>query len=133
MKRRTQKLTNDARRLGAWRAWHHEEREAALAGPHGAVLHKLFRMFKNLQRLRPVQLIDLARTIDWASVDYDAKLTVVHECNMAIAKFREVHGLAPFDDGSPGEPDTPFRANKAIVLAPFPSCKGANRGAARLE
>jgi len=41
---------------------------------------------------------------------------VVHELNTAITAIREKHGPPPIDDGLPGEPDTPFRTIKAIVL-----------------
>jgi hypothetical protein len=40
---------------------------------------------------------------------------VVHELNTAITAIREKHGPPPIDDGLPGEPDTPYRAIRAIV------------------
>ena len=135
MKRRTAqgpKLADEARTIRAWRTWHCEERQAVLAGPHGAALRELFRMFENLRYLRPAQLICFVRSIDWASIDYATRLVVVHEFNTAITAFREARGLPPIDDGLPGS-DTPFRTNKAIVLTPSPLCEGAHRGAARSE
>src|SRR6266481_4799341 len=114
------KRDDDNRLLRAWKKFHHEEREAVLAGPHGAVLGELFRMFENLQHVKPSQLIGLMRTIDWTTVSYDIKLTVVHELNSAITALREKHGLEPIDDGIPGASDTPFRTIKAIVLTPSP-------------
>jgi hypothetical protein len=123
MKRRNgqeQKLADDARLLRAWKKFHREEREAVLAGPHGAVLAELFRMFANLKHVQPVQLIGFVRSIDWSAIDYQTKLTVVHEINEAITAFREKHGLAPIDDGVPDEPETPFRMIRAIVLTASP-------------
>ena len=127
------KLANDARLLRAWKKFHREEREAVLARPHGAALSELFRMLNHLEHVRPSQLIGFVRSIDWTALPYDVKLTVIHWINVAITKFREKHGLEPIDDGLAGEPETPFRTIKAIVLSPSPHCEGAHRGAARLE
>src|SRR6516164_1383560 len=134
MKYRTAKekeLRDNARLLRAWKKFHHEEREAVLTGPHGAVLSELFRMFKNLKHLQPSQLIGYVQSINWAAIDYATKLTVVHEINNAITAFREKQGLEPIDDGLPGQPATPFHTIKAIVLTASPPSEGAHRGAAR--
>jgi hypothetical protein len=118
MKRRSpaqeQKLAADQRLLRAWKKFHREEREAALAGPHGAVLSELFRVIDNLQHVQPSQLIGLMGSIDWAVIDTDTKLTVLHEINSAITKFREKRGLEPIDDTVDGDP--PFRRLKAIIF-----------------
>jgi hypothetical protein len=114
------KLADDARLLRNWKKFHREEREAVLAGPHSAVLGELFRMFENLQHVQPAQLIGLVRSINWATIDYSARLVTVHELNASITKYREKHDLEPIDDSLPGQPDTPFRAIKAIVLTASP-------------
>jgi len=124
------KLADDARLMRAWRAFHREEREAALAGPYAVTLAELFRMFANLVHVQPAQLVGFIGAIDWAAIDYQTRLTVLHELNTAITAFREKRGLEPIDDNLPGDPDTPFRTIKAIL---FPSNEGAHRGAARLE
>src|SRR5262245_6420120 len=93
------KLADNERLLTSWKKFHREEREAALAGPHGDVLSELFRMFKNLQHVQPSQLIGLTRVIEWSAIDYATRLTVVHELNTAITTFREKHGLDPIADG----------------------------------
>jgi hypothetical protein len=97
-------LRDNARLLRAWKKFHREEREAVLSGSHGAVLSELFRMFKNLQHVRPAQLIGYAQSIDWSAIDYNTKLTVVHELNNAITAYRTKHGLEPIDDNLPGDP-----------------------------
>jgi hypothetical protein len=56
------------------------------------------------------------RSIDWSAIDDATKQVVVHELDNAITVFREKNGLDPFDDNLPGEPDTPFRTIRAIVL-----------------
>jgi len=126
-------LADQARLTRAWRSWPPEERNAALSGPHSAVLSELFRMFKNLKHLQPSQLIGYVQSINWAAIDYATKLTVVHEINNAITAFREKQGLEPIDDGLPGQPATPFHTIKAIVLTASPPSEGAHRGAARSE
>ena len=129
MKRRStaqeKKLADDARLLRWWKAWHREQREAVLAGPHGAVLGELLRMVKNLQHVQPAQLIGFARSIDWIAIDYDTKLTVLHEINSSITKFREKRGLEPIDDTVEDEP--PFRTLKAILF-PTRAPTGAKPG-----
>jgi len=127
------KLADDARLMRWWKAWHREQRDAVLVGPHGAVLSELFRMFSNLKHVQPAQLIGLVHSIDWASIDYNTKLTVIHEINTAITAFRVKRGLEPIDDNLPGDPDTAFRTIKAIVLTASPHCEGAHRGEARPE
>jgi len=119
------KLADDARLLRWWKAWHREQREAVLAGPHGAVLGELLRMVKNLQHVQPAQLIGFARSIDWIAIDYDTKLTVLHEINSSITKFREKRGLEPIDDTVEDEP--PFRTLKAILF-PARAPTGAKPG-----
>jgi len=125
------KLADDARLLHAWKKFHREERETVLAGPHGSVLNELFRMTANLKHMQPAQLIGYMQSIDWAAIDYNTKLVVVHELNSAITAYREKHNLEPISDNLPNEPDTPFRTIKAIVLIPSPHREGAHRGEAR--
>ena len=127
------KLADDARLLRAWKKFHRDECEAVLAGPHGVVLSELFRMFKNLKHMQPSQLIGYTQSIDWATIDYPTRLVIIHEINNAITAFREKRGLEPIDDNLPGDPDTPFRTIKTIVLTVSPPSEGAHRGAARLE
>ena len=123
--KKDKKLADDARLMRWWKAWHREQREAVCAGPHGAVLGELFRMLLNLKHVQPAQLIGLARSIDWVVIDYDTKLTVLHEINSAITKFREKRGLEPIDDTVEGEP--PFRTLKAILF-PARAPTGAKPG-----
>lgn len=108
------KLADGERLLRWWKAWHREQRDLVLAGPHGAVLAELFRMIKNLQHVQPSQLIGLARSVDWAVIDYDTKFTVLHEINSTITKFRDKRGLEPIDDTVSDEP--PFRMIKTILF-----------------
>ena len=119
------KLADNERLLRWWKKFHREERDAVLAGPHGAVLGELLRMVKNLQHVQPAQLIGFARSIDWIAIDYDTKLTVLHEINSSITKFREKRGLEPIDDTVEDEP--PFRTLKAILF-PARAPTGAKPG-----
>jgi len=125
---RNKELEESSYLLRAWKKFHREEREAVVAGPHGAVLAELFRMFENLKRVQPVQLIGFVRSIDWSTIDYQTKLTVVHEINEAITAYREKRGLDPIDDGLPGELDTPYRTIKQILF-PLPLIVRAPTGA----
>jgi hypothetical protein len=131
MKRRRtaqeQKLADDQRLLRAWKKFHREERDAVLAGPHGVMLGELFRMLENLQHVQPAQLIGLARSVDWVGIDTDTKLTVLHEINVAITRFREKRGEEPIDDALPGEPLRVFQVIRGIVMNQFPADAGETR------
>jgi hypothetical protein len=126
--REQKKLADDARLLRHWKAWHREERQTVLAGPHSAVLGELFRMFENLQHVQPSQLTGLVRSIDWAAIDYDTRLVVLHEVNVAITKYREKRGAEPISDNLPGQPDTPFRVIHRIIHQVPADCREAEPG-----
>jgi hypothetical protein len=49
----------------------------------------------------------------------DTRLTVLHHINDRITRMRERHGLPPFDDPLPGQPDNVFWIVRSI-LAPSP-------------
>ena len=127
------KLADDARLLRWWKKFHREERDVVLAGPHGAVLGELLRMIKHLEHVQPSQLIGFVSSIDWTVIDFDTRLTVLHEVNTAITRFREKRGFEPIDDNLPGELDTPFRMIKAVMFASSPPREGVHRDAARSE
>jgi hypothetical protein len=128
--KRGKKLTDDARLLRWWKAWHREQRETVLAGPHGPVLGELFRMLENLQHVQPPQLIGLARSIDWTTIDISTKQITLHEVGAAITRYRTKCNAEPIDDSVTDEP--PFRTIKAIIFATSPH-EGAHRGEARHE
>jgi len=125
---RDKKLEDSKKLLHWWSAWHREQATEALAKYPD--LAELFRAFKNLQHTRPVQVLGLASSIDWSMIDYDTKLTVVHECNSAITRYREKHSLEPIDDGvgAPGKPETPFRQLKTLLFPPNGAPTGAQPG-----
>jgi len=120
------KLADDARLLRWWATWHHEQRDEARA--KYPVLEELFRMFRNLDCVAPVQLIGLAQSINWAEVDYATKLTVLHEINNSITALRVKRDLEPIDDPLPGEPEGPYRQLKAILFPPNGAPTGAQPG-----
>jgi hypothetical protein len=125
-----QKLADDARLLRAWKRWHREERTAVLAGPHGPALAELFRMLDNIEHVRPSQLVGLVQSIAWSTIDYPTRLAVLHETNSAVSKQRERLGLAPFDDGLPGDPPNVFcLIRTAILFAELPAARGGHVGA----
>jgi hypothetical protein len=131
MKRRStaqeKKLADDARLLRWWKAWHREQRDAVLAGPHGFALAELYRAIKSLEHIQPIQLVGLARCINWTRIDAATKLVTLHELNTAITRFRERHGEEPIDDALPGEPLRVFQLIRSIVMNQFPASAGEAR------
>jgi len=131
VKRRTkqeQKLADDVCLLRWWKAWHREQRDFVLAGPHGAMLGELFRMLDNLQHVQPSQLIGFVRSIDWAVIDTDTRLIVLHEINVAIAKLRSSSDLPPINDPLPGQPDNAYRLIRRLFTS-FPPRAGERAAA----
>jgi hypothetical protein len=112
-----QELVDNARLLRAWKAWHREQLAEALAGPHGALVSELMTLLGRLELSSAAALLDFVRRTDWSSVSCDTRLVALHEINDSIAQMRECHGLPPFDDPLPGQPDNVFRIVRAI-LAP---------------
>jgi hypothetical protein len=109
------KLTDDARLLRWWSAWHREQRDTVLAGPHARTLAELFRMFANIECVKPAQLVGFIGAIDWSAIDYQTRLTVLHEVNAAISRYREKCGLQFADDPLPGAPPNAFQIIREIV------------------
>jgi hypothetical protein len=109
------KLADDARLLRWWKAWHREEREAVLTGPHARTLAELFRMFSAIKHVTPAQLIGFIGAIDWSAIDYETRLTVLHAVNEAITKFRESKKLDPISDPLPGAPPNAFQIIRKIL------------------
>ena len=107
------KLANDARLLRAWRKWHAEQLEDALAGVHAAVFERLMTQLKDLRSAR--ELVDFIAAQDWTVVDYDTRLIALHQINNAISALRERSGLTPFDDPLAGQPENAFRIIKTLM------------------
>ena len=129
MKRQDQNLADNARGLRAWKAFHRDERETVLAGPHARTLAELFRMFANLECVQPAQLIGFIGAINWSEIDFPTRLTTLHEINQAITKWRERQGLDPIDDPLPFSeaPENAFRIIRGIVSNQFPASAGKPR------
>src|SRR5262245_41881258 len=125
------KLADDARLMRWWHAWHREQRVEALV--KYPILEELLRLIDHLELAQPVQVLGLARAIDWSAVDANVRFVVIHEFNSAVTKLRTKRDLEPIDDGLGGhdQSETPFRALKAILFPP--PQEGAHRGEARAE
>lgn len=117
MKRRTKEkeLADNARLLRAWRDWHREQLEEALAGVHGAVLERLMNYLKDLHAAR--ELVDFIAAQNWAAADSNTRLIALHEINKAIT--REERGLPPISDSIPwtGEKPTAFEIIRNMISA----------------
>jgi len=109
------KLDDDARLLCWWIAWHQEQRDLVLSGPHARTLAELFRAFAAIKHVKPAQLVGFIDAIDWSAIDYQTKLTVLHEVNTAITKFRDRQGLDPISDPLAGAPPNAFQIIREII------------------
>jgi hypothetical protein len=97
--------------LRGWFAWHRDECDGVLAGPHGAMFERLLYILKNLTPQSAPLLLGYIRGVDLSTVDYPTRLVMLHEINRAISALRERNGLPPFDDGLPGEREHVFASS----------------------
>jgi hypothetical protein len=115
-KARDQKLDDDARLLRAWRRWHQEQFEQAVAGPDGEVLEQLQSILKKLTpQSSSTPLLKFIEAQNWKAMDYSVRLIALHMVNDSVTQLRGRMGLAPFDDGFPGERRNVFQTIKLIV------------------
>jgi hypothetical protein len=117
---KNKELQDNTYLLRAWKKFHHEELEEALAGPHGAMVERLMFILSTLSQDSAPLLLAYVRGVDWSSVSHDTRLTVLHQINDRITRMRQRHGLTPIDDPLPGQPDNVFRIVRAI-LTPSPA------------
>jgi hypothetical protein len=99
----------------AWRHWHREKLDEALAGPHGRMLGWLLRFLESMTLQSAPALIELLRSEDWQSADDDTRFAALHAIDGAIMALRERHGLPPMDDALPGEPLTAFQIIRELL------------------
>jgi hypothetical protein len=114
--------------LRNWHGWHRAEREAVLAGPHGPMFERLLFMLRSLELRSATVLLAFVRGVDWARVPGETRLIVLHEINSAVTNLRTRHGLAPFDDGWPGERDSAFCTIRQLLFPAQAAPPGAQPG-----
>ena len=111
--------------LREWKRWHNEQREEAVAGPHGALVEQLTEILRGLTLHDGARLVSFIRARDWNSVDADTRFILLHEINAAITRIRVKAGMTPIDDAIP-----PARANGFLIVKELmfgskpPGCPG---------
>jgi hypothetical protein len=120
---RDKELRDNAHLLRAWKRWHREQLEEALADVHADVMRRLMAQLKNLGSAR--ELVAFIDAQDWAAVDADTRAIALHEINDAITKLRVRQGIKPIDDAlvELGQPLRAFQLIKKIVTN-FPQFAG---------
>jgi hypothetical protein len=95
------KLADDERLLRAWRNWHRERLDEAMAGPHGVVVVQVVEFLKTMSPASANALLALMRSQVWADVDADTRFELLHLINSTITRLREKNGMPPIDDPLP--------------------------------
>jgi hypothetical protein len=116
------------RLLRDWAKWHRDERDAVLAGPHGAMFERLLFILKNATPQSASLLLNYIRGVDLSNVEYSTRLVMLHEIGRAIAALRERNGKAPFDDPLPGERENVSRLIKQHLFPAQAAPPGAQPG-----
>jgi hypothetical protein len=125
-RKRQEELEDNARLTRAWRQWHAEQLEEALAGLHGTTVAELTTLLDRLELDSAAVLLDCVQRTDWSAISYSVRLTILHEINSTISRMRERHGMAPIDDPLPDQPDNVFRRIKHMLLG-APAARSASR------
>jgi hypothetical protein len=102
-KKTQKKLADDGKLLRAWRKWHRDQLEEALAGPHAAIVTQVMTFLETMTPASSSALLNLMRSHSWERVDPNVRVILLHEINDAITRLREKSGMAPIDDPLPGE------------------------------
>jgi hypothetical protein len=110
---KNKELADREKLLRAWRRWHAEQLQEALAGMHADVMQRLVEQLKDLRSAR--ELVAFIEAQDWTAVDTNTRMTALHEINGAICKLRERMELTPIDDPLPGQPKNAFRIIRKII------------------
>jgi hypothetical protein len=116
-------LADQARLMRAWKQWQLNE---ALAGAHGAVVAELMTLLDQIELNSAAALLAHVERTEWSAINYDTRLTVLHQVNDAITRMRERHGMAGIDDPLPGQPDNVFRRIKRLLFPPSPAKAGTS-------
>ena len=117
-------LADRAHLLRAWRSWHVEPLEEALADVYADVMSRLMAQLEELRSARA--LVDFIAAQDWESVDAEMRAIALFEINRAITALRERQKLPPINDALPGEPLTAFQIIRGIIIS-FPHSGEARR------
>ena len=101
--------------LRLWKKWRRERIEGVLDGPFGEPTRALLAFCKTMTT--PTALINLVKAGPWSNASPDVRFEILALVDAVIVKRREKMGLAPFDDGLPGQPENTFLILRAH-LAP---------------
>jgi hypothetical protein len=110
------KLREQQKMAAEWRAWHREREAELLAGPHGKDIRGVLEFVKTMTPQSAGALVGMVERAVWLrGADKDTRLGVLTIIARGIAKLRERHDLAPFDDSLPGEPPTAFEQIRELL------------------
>jgi hypothetical protein len=109
-------LADNSYLLRQWHAWHREQLEEALAGSYGSLVAQLLDVLRGLTLRGGGELVAFISSQNWNCVDFDTRLTCLHEINERIAKLRELAGMPPFDDGFGPERTTGFLIVRQLMV-----------------
>ena len=106
---------DEAEQLSLYKAWKREVKKE-MQIKYGKQLEDLMKMLKNLSLDSSDALVETIKKARWL-IDADAhsRITILSYIDAAIIKCRIVHGLSPFDDALPGEPDTAFQIIRHLL------------------
>jgi hypothetical protein len=108
---RNKALRERGQLFALWYKHHRKQRDVLLAGQYGDAARRLLDFLRAMTLECGQQLIELVDNGPWRNADTDTRFVVLQLIDGGIARLRERHGLAPFDDALPfsDEPETAFQ------------------------
>jgi len=100
---RDKEIRDRSRLLRRWRAWHQEQIDEALRGPHHAELGALLGFLNRMTLADGDRLIDLVKHQGWHGAGSDMRYLILRTIDLEIIKIREANGLDSIDDALEGE------------------------------
>lgn len=108
-------VREQAEQLKQFRRWKKQIREGLLSGEYAPEITGLLRLIRHVPE--PDVLVRFVRNAKWLLQSNEVmRYAAMGYIDHAISRWRVRHGLAPFDDGLPGEPDTPFVVVRRLLM-----------------
>lgn len=104
-----------AEQVAQYKRWKAEVRRGMAAGIYGPEIIMLFRLLRRFPSSQ--QLVDWVQGSQWLlDASRDTRREVMGWIGAAIMRWNIRHGLPPFDDGLPHEPDTPYVQIRRLLI-----------------
>lgn len=112
---REKKQYDKAAQLLLFRQWKREIRRGLVEGIYGPEIVQLLRLLRRIPD--EAVLVEFVQRADWLlKSDLEVRYNVLSYIGHAMMRWNIRHGLPPFNDSLPGEPDSAFIAIRRLLV-----------------